>query len=134
MTIIYNKKTGDVLSENGKPLNYEDCKPVYEVHFNPETQEKTEELIGYTMYFDPEIFCTRVITDDECTALVESLKKPKLSYSKLVDKMIRERYSQSEEFAILRQRDEKPEEFADYYAFCEECKRLAKERSNRAPG
>lgn len=127
MTIIYNKKTGDVLSENGKPLNYEDCKPIYEVHFNPETQEKTEELIGYTMYFDPEIFGTRVVTDDEYNALVESLKKPKLSYHKLVDNLIRTRYSQSEEFAILRQRDEKPEEFAEYYAFCEDCKRRARE-------
>lgn len=127
MTIIYNKKTGEVLSENGKPLNYEDRKPVYEVHLNPETHEKTEEFVGYTMYFDPEIFCTRIISGDEYDALVESLKKPKLSYSKLVDKLIRNRYSQSEEFAILRQRDEKPEEFAEYYAFCEECKKRARE-------
>ena len=44
-----------------------------------------------------------------------------------VDELIRERYSISEELAILRQRDVKPDEFAEYNAFCEECKRKIKE-------
>ena len=43
-------------------------------------------------------------------------------YDEAVNAKIRERYSESQEFAILRQRDEKPEEYADYYAYCEECK------------
>ena len=44
------------------------------------------------------------------------------NYEEAVDAKIRERYSASAEFAILRQRDEKPEEYAAYYAYCEECK------------
>ena len=39
-----------------------------------------------------------------------------------IDERIRERYSISDEFAIQRQRDEKPEEFAEYYNFCEQVK------------
>ena len=45
-----------------------------------------------------------------------------IPYEEAVNAKIRERYSESQEFAILRQRDEKPEEYAEYYAYCEECK------------
>lgn len=34
-------------------------------------------------------------------------------------------YSLSNEFAVLRQRDSKPEDFADYNSFAESCKRIA---------
>ena len=47
-------------------------------------------------------------------------------YSERVNALIRERYSDSEELSILRQRDEKPSQFAEYFAFCEECKKRAK--------
>ena len=50
------------------------------------------------------------------------------SYAEAVNAKIRERYTVSQEFAILRQRDEKPEEYAAYYAYCEECKEFV--RSN----
>lgn len=45
-----------------------------------------------------------------------------------VNELIRERYSLSDELAILRQRDEKPEEYKEYFAFCEECKKQVKNR------
>ena len=48
-------------------------------------------------------------------------------YIAYVDELIRERYSVSAELAILRQRDSKPEEFAEYNAYAEECKKRAKE-------
>lgn len=48
-------------------------------------------------------------------------------YENLVVKKIREKYSINEELAILRQRDEKPSEFAEYHAYVEECKIAAKE-------
>lgn len=35
---------------------------------------------------------------------------------------IRQKYTVNDEIAILRQRDSKPEEFAEYNAFVEECK------------
>lgn len=43
-------------------------------------------------------------------------------YENLIVKKIRQKYSINEELAILRQRDEKPEEFAEYYSYVEECK------------
>ena len=49
-----------------------------------------------------------------------------VNYDEAVDAEIRKRYSVSQEFAILRQRDEKPEEYAAYFAYCEECKAYVK--------
>ena len=47
-------------------------------------------------------------------------------YENLIVQKIRAKYSINEELAILRQRDEKPEEFAEYYAYVEKCKAEAK--------
>ena len=49
-----------------------------------------------------------------------------VSYDDAVNAKIRERYTESQEFAILRQKDEKPEEYNAYYAYCEECKDFVK--------
>lgn len=49
-----------------------------------------------------------------------------ISYEDAVDMKIRERYSISQEFSILRQRDEKPEEYNAYFTYCEECKAFVK--------
>lgn len=43
-------------------------------------------------------------------------------YGELVTCLIRRRYSLSAELATLRQKDEKPDEFAAYNAFAEQCK------------
>lgn len=51
-----------------------------------------------------------------------------IPYDEAVDAEIRKRYSVSQEFAILRQRDEKPDEYSVYYAYCEECKELVKSK------
>lgn len=48
------------------------------------------------------------------------------TYDDAVNAEIRKRYGISQEFAILRQRDEKPEEYTTYYAYCEECKAYVK--------
>ncbi len=50
----------------------------------------------------------------------------------LISEKIRKVYSVNDELAILRQRDEKPEEFETYYAFVEECKKEVKERLGEA--
>ena len=44
-----------------------------------------------------------------------------------VEELIRARYSVSQELAILRQRDTKPDEFAEYDAFAERCKAEARQ-------
>lgn len=49
-----------------------------------------------------------------------------IPYDEAVNAEIRKRYSASAEFAILRQRDEKPSEYAEYFAYCEECKAFVK--------
>ena len=47
-------------------------------------------------------------------------------YKAKVVELIRQRYSIDEEIAILRQRDTKPEEFAAYNTYAEECKAEAR--------
>ena len=54
-----------------------------------------------------------------------NISKDKL-YGASVSELIRERYSLDSELAILRQRDEKPDEYQAYFAFCEECKAKAR--------
>lgn len=54
-----------------------------------------------------------------------------IPYDEAVNNKIRERYTASQEFAILRQRDEKPEEYEAYYAYCEECKAFVKEQISK---
>ena len=49
------------------------------------------------------------------------------TYEERVVELIRIRYDVNAELAILRQRDSKPDEFSEYNAYCEECKRKAKE-------
>lgn len=55
----------------------------------------------------------------------------KVNYAEAVNNKIRERYSISDEFAILRQKDEKPEEYAAYFAYCEECKAFVKQKKQQ---
>jgi uncharacterized protein YbaR (Trm112 family) len=50
----------------------------------------------------------------------------------LISEKIRKVYSINDELAILRQRDEKPEEFEAYYKFVEECKREIKAKIGEA--
>ena len=49
------------------------------------------------------------------------------TYEQLVEQKIRTQYTISDELALLRQRDVKPLEFADYNAFCEQCKAEARQ-------
>jgi hypothetical protein len=56
-------------------------------------------------------------------------KLDELRYSKYCDtvvQLIRQKYSVDDEFAILRQQLNKPEEFAEYNEYCETCKVEAK--------
>ena len=48
-------------------------------------------------------------------------------YGRLVEKKVAKRYTTSQEIAFIRQKDRKPEEYAEYDAFVEQCKREVKE-------
>lgn len=51
-----------------------------------------------------------------------------ISYDEAVNTEIRKKYSESQEFAILRQKEEKPEEYKEYYNYCEQCKTYVKSK------
>jgi len=68
------------------------------------------------------------IEDTECTS-VDNVSTP-ADYGNVVEELIRQRYSVSQELAILRQKDAKPEEYIEYYNYCEECKVEAKRLCN----
>lgn len=72
-----------------------------------------------------------LITEDEqgspvLTEYVNSVPVP--TYEQRVQQSIRERYSVDDELAILRQRDTKPDEFAAYYEYAEQCKAQAEKQ------
>lgn len=82
------------------------------------------------------------MSEEEITELEQQNKQLEINYwqsidySEAVDNEIRKRYSVSEEFAILRQRDSKPEDYSVYYAYCEECKAYIKKmiaENNQTP-
>lgn len=64
-------------------------------------------------------------THEESDEKVEDWQKEQ-SYKSKVVSLIRTRYSENDELAILRQQTDKPDEYAEYYAYCEQCKQTAK--------
>lgn len=48
-------------------------------------------------------------------------------YDEIVDLLIRKKYSLSQELSLHRQQHKKPQEFAEYDLYAEECKKTAKE-------
>lgn len=47
-------------------------------------------------------------------------------YENRVNALIREKYTLSQELGIMRQQTDKPDEYAEYYSYCEQCKSTAK--------
>ena len=62
----------------------------------------------------------REMTAEEITEMQKNT--PVIPYEQRIVNRIREVYSVDDELAILRQRDTKPEEFAEYNAFVEKIK------------
>lgn len=62
----------------------------------------------------------RDLTPEETAEMQKDI--PSIPYEQRVVDRIREFYSVDDELAILRQRDTKPEEFAEYDAFVEKIK------------
>ena len=69
------------------------------------------------------IYDNGIYRDMTAEEIAESEKNiPTISYEQRVVNRIRTVYSVDDELAILRQRDTKPEEFAEYNAFVEQIK------------
>lgn len=66
---------------------------------------------------------TRDYTPEEI-AEIEAIQNEEIviDYDTEVNRLIRQKYTASQEFSVLRQRDEKPDEFAEYNSYCEWCK------------
>ena len=58
--------------------------------------------------------------------IAENAYLKNMTYKDYVEYLIRKKYKESDEFAILRQKDRKPDEYAEYDAYCEQCKTQAK--------
>ena len=52
----------------------------------------------------------------------------KIEYENKIVSLIRKKYNINQELAILRQRDTKPEEFAEYHKYVEQCKAQVKNK------
>lgn len=63
-------------------------------------------------------------------AFLKKIGKTEEAYKGLIVEAIRTRYSLNDELAILRQRDEKPYEYAEYNAYVEQCKAEARAEIN----
>lgn len=74
----------------------------------------------------------KMIIEDGWTEYIPLTPEPHVpTYEELVEQFIREKYSVSDELAILRQREVKQDEFNEYFNFCEECKNRAKDMINQ---
>ena len=79
--------------------------------------------IRHIMTKDPDAW--EELTEDEATSLTAA-RTAEAAYKSRIIALIRARYDQDDETAILRQRDSKPDEFAEYNAFAEQCKAEAR--------
>lgn len=93
------------------------------------TDGKIVHRIGKETYFKRAIVGNSVSVE-EFEEVDNMPKYTQGEYSAKVEELIRGKYTLSDELAILRQRDEKPEEYSAYYAYAEECKVQAKEILN----
>lgn len=91
--------------------------------------EATEEQIkGYVNNYcnDFKVYYANLIISN---GIVSFTTYSKISYDNLVNKLVKEKYSDSAEFAILRKSINNPynSEYIEYNAYVEECKEIAKE-------
>lgn len=63
------------------------------------------------------------ITEWECDQVVID---GDVTYPKVVVALIREKYDENDELALLRQQAAKSEEFSEFYNYCENCKTTAR--------
>ena len=112
---------------------------IKENEFNPSLlnqkwcNEKIATKMGYTIVEIEEKYndcCLEDFNEDftfnvdkyNARKLKNEQEKSNLKYEDEIVSLIRQRYSVNQELAILRQRDTKPEEFAEYNTFVEQCK------------
>ena len=91
-----------------------------------ETVEELDELSDEVTKKEIEHTETFNVAEVKANFVVFTETQKKARYEAKVDRLVREKYSLSNELALLRQRDAKPEEFAEYDEYVELCKAIAK--------
>ena len=94
--------------------------------------EQSDIIIGLTKYIDGQLVqptemekaAYNAAQQTKRQAYLESTKTER--YEARVEELIRVKYSVSQEFALLRQRDTKSDEFETYWQYAEQCKAQAK--------
>ncbi|MEE0962571.1 MAG: hypothetical protein U0L54_08515 [Bacteroidales bacterium] len=81
--------------------------------------------VGTELYFNRAL-AQKEDSVDNYEEVEELPRYTQSEYANKVDELIREKYTISDELAILRQRESKPEEYEEYYTYAEECKERAK--------
>lgn len=85
--------------------------------------------LGYLYYLNGELLPTPILEKPEDFAEItkeQHDEQIRPLYVAKVEEFIREVYSVSDELAIQRQRDTKPDNFRVYFDFCEDCKSRAR--------
>ena len=90
------------------------------------SQEQVNEMLASGIVTVGEDGLPKVVPRVELTE-EEKEKQRQKQYEDRVKQLIRQKYSSVEdEVAILRQQNEKTDEYKEYYAYCEACKAQAK--------
>lgn len=96
--------------------------------FSPFVEYTQEEIDGYFALMEQGY--TMKPAPDGTVQMVPPAPKTdeqlRTEYENRVNAFIREKYTLSQELGILRQQADKPDEYAEYYAYCEQCKATAK--------
>lgn len=93
--------------------------------FNEEKGEDEIKIIEHPQVTELYLICDLIPKFYEYTEeQIEAQKKKK--YKDLVEQYIGQRYSVGDELSIQRQEKTKPEEYEEYFSYCEECKVKAK--------
>lgn len=75
-----------------------------------------------------ELTAEEVAEQEAQTQVAEREYWSSVPYDDAVNAEIRKEYSESQEFAILRQKDEKADDYRQYYDYCEYCKAYVKQK------
>ena len=87
--------------------------------------EQEDIIVGVTKYVDGKIVNP---SSEELEKIreEEAVREKQTLYENRVEELVGVKYSVRQELSIQRQRDEKPEEFKQYYEYVEQCKAQAK--------
>lgn len=125
--ITVEAKVAEIIASGGKvkEIGGKQYKVVEEFPNGGKTVEEIKETLAipakdaYDEYEDIQVYTPYTAE--------ELAERKQQKYENRVVELLRKKYSLDQELAILRQRDDKPEEFRAYSAYAEECKLQAKQ-------